>query len=262
MKRRFTGIISDRRGWHRGENDVIERLRDLFKVIRKQKKGESAHTLQDAEAPLRQLQALWNIDIAIDNPQHVNVDLAMAHDHTLEGWAKALDLRDEHTRSHTTRVVELTLQLARAMGIPDADLVHLLRGALLHDVGKIGIPDSILLKPGPLSDEEWVVMKKHPTYAYELLSSILYLRPALDIPYCHHEKWDGTGYPRGMKGEQIRLGARICAVANVWDSLRSHVPWRSAWSRDQALDYIRKQAGKDFDPAVVDAFLPLVEHSA
>ncbi len=197
-----------------------------------------------------------------DNLQRANVDLVTAYDATLEGWSKALDLRSKETKSHTRGVAELTVRLARVMGIPDSDLVHIQRGALLHDIGKMGVPDSILLKPGPLTNEEWVVMKKHPTYAYELLSSIPYLRPALEIPYCHHEKWDGTGYPRGLKGDQIPLPARICAVANVWDSLRSDVPYRPAWSRERALDYIREQAGKHFDPAVVDAFLRLIEHAA
>jgi putative nucleotidyltransferase with HDIG domain len=223
----------------RGGDDVIERVRNLLKLI-VMKKRESTHALQDAEARAQQLQACNT---------------------TLEGWSKALDLRHKETEGHTHRVAELTVRLARAMGVPDDDLVLIRRGTLFHDIGKMGIPDSILLKPGPLTDEEWVVMKRHPTHAYELLSSIPYLRSTLDIPYCHHERWDGTGYPRGLKGKQIPLAARICAVANVWDSLRSDVPYRPAWSRERALGYIREQSGKDFDPAIVDAFLRLVEHS-
>ena len=141
-------------------------------------------------------------------------------------------------------------------------MVHLRRGALLHDIGNMGIPDSILLKPGPLTDDEWVIMKKHPVYAFELLSPIAYLRPALEIPYSHHEKWDGTGYPRGLRGEQIPKAARIFAVADVWDALRSDRPYRPAWPQERALNHIREQAGKHFDPVVVQVFLGMVEHPA
>ncbi len=182
-------------------------------------------------------------------------DLAMAYDATIEGWSRALDLRDKETEGHTQRVTELTLRLAREMGIDDAELVHIRRGALLHDIGKMGIPDSILLKPGPLSDEEWVIMKKHPAFAFDMLSPIAYLQHALDIPYYHHEKWDGAGYPRGLKGERIPLAARIFAVVDVYDALRSDRPYRPGWSEEKALDYIREQAGKHFDPAVVKIFL-------
>ena len=187
--------------------------------------------------------------------QRSTTDLTIAYDATLEGWSRALDLRDKETEGHTQRVTEITLQLARKMGFSDAELVHVRRGALLHDIGKMGIPDRVLLKPGSLTDEEWDVMRKHPVYAYELLSPIPYLRPALDIPYCHHEKWDGAGYPRRLKGDQIPLAARIFAVVDVWDALRSDRPYRAAWSDDQAREYIRSQAGTHFDPSVVRAFL-------
>lgn len=189
-----------------------------------------------------------------DNLQQVNTDLMVAYDATIEGWSKALDLRDKETEGHTLRVTDLTLQLARTMDVRDADLVHIRRGALLHDIGKMGIPDQILHKPGPLTDEEWEVMRKHPVYAHELLASIAYLRQALDIPYCHHEKWDGTGYPRGLKGEQIPLAARIFAVMDVYDALTSDRPYRKAWPKDKALAYIRDQEGKHFDPDVVKKF--------
>jgi len=149
----------------------------------------------------------------------------------------------------------MTLHLAQAMGVPEPDLVHIRRGALLHDIGKMGIPDAILHKPGPLTNEEKAIMQRHPIYAYELLSPIDYLRPALDIPYCHHEKWDGTGYPRRLRGEHIPLAARIFAVADVWDALRSGRPYRPAWTAGRARQYIRKQAGKHFDPQVVEVFL-------
>ena len=201
--------------------------------------------------------------IAIDNAemfsdlQRSNVELALAYDKTLEGWSSALDLRDHETEGHTQRVTAMTLRLARALGLPDSDLVHLRRGALLHDIGKMGIPDSILLKPGPLTDEEWVVMKKHPVYAHELLSPIPHLCPALAIPYCHHEKWDGSGYPRGLKGEQIPLAARIFAVVDVWDALRSDRPYRRGWDEEKVREHIAQGSGQHFDPLVVEAFQKL-----
>src|SRR3989441_1793372 len=206
--------------------------------------------------------------IAIDNAalfqglQRANVDLTLAYDTTLEGWSKALDMRDKETEGHTQRVTELTVRLARGVGLREEEIVHLRRGALLHDIGNMRIPDNILLKPGPLTDEEWGIMKKHPVYAFEFLAPVAHLRPALDIPYSHHEKWDGTGYPRGLRGDQIPLAARVFAVADVWDALRSDRPYRAAWPQERALDYIREQAGKHFDPAIVEVFLRLVEHPA
>jgi HD-GYP domain-containing protein (c-di-GMP phosphodiesterase class II) len=156
-------------------------------------------------------------------------------------------------------VTELTLRLARAIGLEEEELLQIHRGALLHDIGKMGIPDKILLKEGPLSDEEWAVMRKHPVYAFELLSHIPYLRPALDIPYCHHEKWNGTGYPRRLRGEQIPLAARIFAVVDVWDALRTDRPYREAWSEERVREYIRSQSGTHFDYTVVDAFMTLLD---
>ena len=202
--------------------------------------------------------------IAIDNAtlfeklQRSNAELALAYDTTLEGWSRALDLRDKETEGHTQRVVEMTLRLAKAMGVSEAERVHMTRGALLHDIGKMGIPDSILLKPGPLTDEEWRIMRLHPGYALEWLSPITYLRPALLIPYCHHEKWDGTGYPRGLKGEQIPLAARLFAVADVWDALCSDRPYHAAWPKEKALAHIQEQPGKHFDPQVVEVFLRFI----
>ena len=204
-------------------------------------------------------QAAIAIDNAelFDNLQRSNVELTLAYDTTLEGWSRALEMRDYETEGHTQRVTEMTLRLARTMNVPDAELVHVRRGALLHDIGKIAISDTVLLKPGPLTDEEWEIMRQHPIHAYELLSPIRYLRPSLDIPYYHHEKWDGTGYPRGLKGEQIPLAARIFAVVDVWDALRSDRPYRAAWPEERALEHIREQAGKHFDPQVVEMFLKL-----
>ena len=203
--------------------------------------------------------------IALDNAglfddlQRSNVELMLAYDTTIEGWSRGLDLRDRETEGHSQRVTEMTLKLAREMGLSDAELVHVRRGALLHDIGKMGVPDYILHKPGGLTDEEWEIMRKHPVYAYEMLSPIAYLRPALDIPYCHHEKWDGKGYRRGLKGEQIPLAARIFALADVWDALRSDRPYREAWSIEKVLEYIQGQAGKHFDPKVVETFLRTTE---
>ena len=198
--------------------------------------------------------------IAIDNAQlfgdlqRSNLDLTLAYDATVEGWSRALDLRDQQTEGHSLRVTEMTMRLARAMGMSEEHIVPIRRGALLHDIGKMGVPDSILLKAGPLTDEEWVVMRKHPVFAYDMLMPIAYLRPALDIPFCHHEKWDGTGYPRGLKGEQIPLAARMFTVVDVWDALISDRPYRRAWPEEKALTYIREQAGKYFDPQVVRVF--------
>lgn len=184
--------------------------------------------------------------------------LLKAYDSTLVGWSNALELRDRETEGHTQRVTEMTLELARWMGISGAELDHIRRGALLHDIGKMGIPDSILLKPGELTREEWVIMRKHPVYAYEMLKSIEYLRPALDIPYCHHERWDGSGYPRGLKGEAIPFAARIFAVIDVWDAMRSHRPYRCALTIDEVCDYINSSIGTHFDPRVVDAFFEML----
>ncbi|MFQ5813950.1 MAG: HD-GYP domain-containing protein, partial [Anaerolineae bacterium] len=201
--------------------------------------------------------------IAIDNAtlfedlQRSNVQQALAYDITLEGWARALELRDMETEGHSQRVTEMTLRLARAIGMSDEALVHVRRGALLHDIGKMGIPDAILQKPGSLDDDEWEVMRQHPLWAYEMLSSIVFLRPALEIPYCHHEKWDGSGYPRGLKEEQIPLPARIFAVADVYDALRPDRPYRQAWPEEKVREYIREQAGKHFDPQVVEVFMEL-----
>ena len=182
-------------------------------------------------------------------------ELMEAYDSTLKGWSNALEMREHETAGHSQRVVNTTLELARAIGIAEMDLVHIQRGALLHDIGKMGIPDSILLKPGPLNEAEWEVMRQHPLFAYRLLSIIPYLQPALDIPYSHHEKWDGTGYPRGLKGQDIPLAARIFAVVDVWDALSHDRPYRLAWTAEAVIQYIKEQSGRHFDPRVVDAFL-------
>jgi putative two-component system response regulator len=188
-----------------------------------------------------------------------NTQLLSAYEATIEGWSHALDLRDRETEGHSRRVTQLTVSLAQALDISDDEIMHIRRGALLHDMGKIGIPDSILHKPDKLTDEEWTIMRKHPQLAYDMLYPIEYLRPALEIPLTHHEKWDGTGYPRGLKGEEIPIVARLFAVVDVWDALTSDRPYRPAWSQEEALTYIREQSGKHFDPRVVDLFFKLVK---
>jgi len=190
--------------------------------------------------------------------QEANQQLLSAYEATIEGWSRAMDLRDKETEGHSQRVTELTVRLAQGLAMGEEEIVHLRRGALLHDMGKLGVPDSILLKPAPLTDEEWAIMHKHPQLAYDMLYSIEYLRPALDIPYCHHEKWDGTGYPRGLTGEEIPIAARLFAVVDVWDALTSDRPYRPAWSEEEALAYIRGQSDKHFDPQVVDLFFKVI----
>ena len=197
----------------------------------------------------------------LDERAHIeqaHVQLLEAYDATIAGWSHALDLRDKETEGHSQRVTDLAETLARMEGISESDLVYMRRGALLHDIGKLGVPDSILLKPDKLTDEEWAIMRKHPQYAHDMINPIEYLRPSLDIPYCHHEKWDGTGYPRGLKGEEIPLTARIFAVTDVWDALISDRPYRPAWDEQKALEYIREQSGKHFDPHVVELFNQLM----
>jgi putative nucleotidyltransferase with HDIG domain len=201
--------------------------------------------------------------IAVDNAnlfnnlQKANLELRQAYETTLEGWAHALELRDMETEGHSQRVTQMTSGLARALGISEERLVQVRRGALLHDIGKMGVPDDILLKPGPLTDEEWVIMRQHPQFAFEMLSPIQYLNLALDIPYCHHEKWDGSGYPRGLKGEQIPLAARVFAVVDVWDALLSDRPYRKAWPMEKVVKYLKAESGKHFDPKVLEAFLKM-----
>jgi PAS domain S-box-containing protein len=200
--------------------------------------------------------ALDNSDL-VDNLERSNLELSLAYDATIEGWARALDLRSEETERHSYRVVEKTLDLARAMGVNDAQLVHIRRGAFLHDIGKIAVPDEIMNKAGPLTEGESEVMHKHPIHAYELLSPITYLHQAIDIPHYHHEKWDGSGYPHGLKGDEIPLAARIFAVVDVWDALSNDRPYRKAWPEEQIQAYLRDQSGRHFDPHVVDAFFGL-----
>lgn len=248
----FSAVISAPMLWKGQVTGVIHVLHDT---------GERKFTGED----LKLLTSFANqAAVAVENAQlfnHLhrsNNELSKAYDATIEGWSKAMDLRDKETEGHTVRVTELTLRMAQSMGLKEEQIIHIRRGGLLHDIGKLGVPDNILLKHENLTDVEWEIMRKHPTYAYEMLSSITYLEPALDIPYCHHEKWDGTGYPRGLKGEQIPIVARIFAIVDVWDALTSDRPYRSAWTKEETLKYIKEQSEKYFDPQVVDVFLRLV----
>jgi PAS domain S-box-containing protein len=202
--------------------------------------------------------------IAIDNAelferlQRSNQELSMAYESLLEGWVRTEELRDKEMRGHNQRVTLMTLDLAEMLRVAPEDLISIRRGALLHDIGKMGIPDAILHKTGPLSDDEWQVMRLHPRHAFDLLAPVPFMDKVIDIPYCHHEKWDGSGYPRGLKGESIPFSARIFAVVDVWDAMTQDQVYRKAWPRDKALDYIREQSGKHFDPEVVRAFLKLM----
>ena len=194
-----------------------------------------------------------------DRMQRSHSELILAYNETIEGWSRAMDLRDHETDRHTQRVTEMSVRLASAMHIPESEIIQIRRGALLHDIGKMGVPDEVLNKPGSLSPEEWDLMRRHPQLAYDMLAPVRYLRQALDIPYCHHERWDGNGYPRGLKGEEIPLSARIFAVVDVWDALRSNRPYRDAWPEEQVRAYIREQAGVSFDPRVVQVFEDLLD---
>jgi PAS domain S-box-containing protein/putative nucleotidyltransferase with HDIG domain len=207
-------------------------------------------------------QAAITIDNAqmFDNIQRVSMETAIAYEATIEGWARALDMRNQEAEGHTQRVTDLTMALAKAVGIKDSELQHIRRGALLHDIGKMGIAERIFMKKGKLTKKETVEMRRHPVFAFQMLQPIQYLRPALDIPYCHHEKWDGTGYPRGLKGEEIPFSARIFAVADVWDALVTPRPYREAWTKKKAIAYIKSQSEKHFDPQVVEAFLRVMNN--
>lgn len=240
-------------------------------------KGEVIGVLEVFHRSLIERDALWydffetlaaQSAIAIDNShlfdglKRSNDELELAYDATIEGWSHALDLRDHETEGHTLRVTGQTLELARRLGIPEEELLLIRYGALLHDIGKMGVPDIILLKPGPLVEEEWIVMRKHPVFARDLLLPIHYLRgAALEIPYCHHERWDGSGYPLGLKGEEIPFTARMFAVVDVWDAVTSDRPYREAWAKEKALDYLKENAGILFDPQVVAEFVELLKQA-
>ena len=247
------------RGWMcvplitRGEVIGCITLDGFNEAAYKQEAGTMAQAFaHQAAAAIENARLFKEIQSSLD-------ELNQAYESTIEGWSKAMDLRDKETEGHTLRVTRITMTLAAEMGIGGDQLLHIRRGALLHDIGKMGVPDRILLKPDNLSDDEMVIMRRHPKYAYDMLSPIDYLRPALDIPYCHHERWDGKGYPRGLKATQIPLAARLFAVVDVWDALTSDRPYRPAWSHIEAIDYIKELSGEHFDPDIVAKFLQIVD---
>ncbi|MEI6778166.1 MAG: HD domain-containing phosphohydrolase [Chloroflexales bacterium] len=213
----------------------------------------------ELRARVRTITRLNRFRTLLDEREQAAADVTRAYDATLEGWSRALDLRDHETEGHSRRVTEMTVRLARAMNIEESQIEHIRRGALLHDIGKMGVPDAVLLKPGPLNDEEWVIMRRHPTMAYELLLPITYLHDALDIPWCHHEKWDGTGYPRGLVGEEIPLAARMFAIVDVWDALSNDRPYRKAWQPDVVYHHLVSLTGTHFDPTVTEVFLNVLD---
>jgi PAS domain S-box-containing protein/putative nucleotidyltransferase with HDIG domain len=214
------------------------------------------HKVIEIQASSRDITERKQAQVAL---QRAHIDLQEAYDKTIEGWVLALDLRDRETEGHTQRVTEMTLKLARDLDCTEEEVVHIRRGALLHDIGKMGVPDKLLQKPGPLTDEEWLEMRKHPDYAYQMLSKISYLHQALIIPYYHHERWDGSGYPHKLKGEDIPLFARLFAVVDVWDALSSDRPYRKRMPPKDVVEYLEKEAGRLFDPYIVEKFLQLVQ---
>jgi len=245
--------------WYVSDLSFMRQIESLLNATQKLTKGDLTARYSKVPYGTSEINAVGiafnQMAISLEKRE---LDLLDAYDTTIAGWSRALDLRDNETEGHTERVTEMTLELARAAGIPGGELAHIKRGALLHDIGKIGIADSILLKPGKLTDEEWVIMRKHPTFAFELLSPIEYLRPAVDIPYCHHEKWDGSGYPRGLTGETIPFTARLFAVIDVWDALLSDRPYRLGWPKEKVISHIKSLSGTHFDPKAVELFLNLI----
>lgn len=239
---------------HRGQyfNNPQQRLMETRTTLVAVRKDGTVVSVNISLSPLQTDSGIYAIAI-IRNI----TELIASHDETLAGWSRAMDFRDHETENHTQRVTQMSIQIAHAMGLSETEIMNIRRGALLHDIGKMAVPDNILLKKDKLTDEEWEIMRQHPVYAYEMLSTISFVRPALDIPYCHHEKWDGTGYPRGLKGDEIPLAARIFAVVDVWDALRCDRPYRKGWEGERVCEYIKEQSGKHFDPQMVTIFLEL-----
>ena len=237
---------------------VKGQIKGVFEIFHRSALAPNSEWMQFLQTLAGQAAIAIDNSQLFDNLQRSNQELTQAYDTTLEGWARALELRDRETEGHTRRVTELTLRLARRLGIPDDELINIYRGVLLHDIGKMGVPDQILKKTGPLNEVEWIEMRRHPKLAYDLLSPITYLNSALDIPYCHHEHWDGSGYPRGLRGEQIPLSARIFSVVDIWDALLSDRPYRKAWPRQQVLNYIHEISGTILDPRIAETFISMV----
>ena len=238
---------------------VKGQIKGLFEVLHRSEISPDQAWMQFLQMLAGQAAIAIDNSQMFDNLQRSNQEIRQAYDTTLEGWARALELRDSETEGHTRRVTDLTMKLAHYMNISKDEMVNMHRGVLLHDIGKMGVPDHILRKTGPLTDTEWGEMRKHPQYAFDLLSPIPYLRPALDIPYCHHEHWDGSGYPRGLKGTQIPLSARIFSIVDIWDALLSDRSYRNAWPRNKVLEYIKEISGTVLDPDIVETFLKMLD---
>jgi HD-GYP domain-containing protein (c-di-GMP phosphodiesterase class II) len=243
--------------FHRKDINPDKEWEEFFQTL----SGQAALAIENAQ--LVEGLETANNDLSSVNNQLIkaNSDLTQAYDETIEGLAMALSLRDDETEYHSRRVTKLTLALAEILNFSAEDLVNIRRGTMLHDIGKIGIPDAILLKPGSLTDEERHIIQQHPVHAYSMLKNIGYLKSALDIPFLHHEKWDGTGYPNGLKGDLIPLSARLFAVVDVYDALTSKRPYRDAWTREDSIAYIQEQSGKHFDPEVIQVFLSYIEQN-
>ncbi len=235
------------------------RVRGVLEIFHRSALHPDAEWLDFMETMAGQAAIAIENGMLLSELQRTNLELTLAYNTTIEGWSRALDLRDRDTEGHTQRVTQASVKLGRRLGLNENELIHVRRGAMLHDIGKMAIPDSILLKPGPLTTEEWEVIRQHTRYAYELLWPISYLGPAIDIPHFHHERWDGTGYPDGLKADEIPLAARLFAVIDVFDALTSPRPYRAAWDRAAAVGYIRDQRGRLFDPEVADEFLKMLE---
>ncbi len=234
------------------------KMQGVLQILSRTKLEPDADWIDFAQTLARQMAiAVDNLTLFTDL-ERTNVDLREAYDATIEGWAHALEIRDKETEGHSRRVESLTVEVAKKFGFGSEELVHIRRGVLLHDIGKMGVPDQILHKPGPLDENEWVIMKQHPVFAYDMLKSIDYLVPSLIIPHYHHERWNGSGYPDGLKGEKIPLEARIFAVVDAWDALTSDRPYRKAWTQEETREYLRQQAGKEFDPQVIKVFLETI----
>lgn len=264
LKEDINGFVSSK---HFADEDFISYLavpliakgdvKGILELFHRSQLGIEPEWMELLETIAEQAAVAIDNSSLFENLKRSNMEIILAYDTTIEGWSRALDMRDKETEGHSQRVTDLTLRIAHESGIKEEELIHIKRGALLHDIGKMGIPDSILLKPGKLTDEEWTIMRLHPVYARDLLYPIEYLRPAIDIPYCHHERWDGTGYPRGLKGEDIPLAGRIFAVVDVWDALCSDRPYRPAWPKDKVYEHIKASLGTHFDPKVVEIFLKM-----
>jgi putative nucleotidyltransferase with HDIG domain len=241
---------------------VKEEVKGVLEIYRRTAHKPDTEWREFLEALAGQAAIAIDSTQLFENLQRANFDLSHAYDATIEGWSRAMDLRDHETEGHSQRVADMTVKLARAMHVNESQLIAIRRGALLHDIGKMGVPDSILLKGEKLTDEEWMIMRRHAQLARDMLMPIAYLNDALDIPYSHHEKWDGTGYPQGLKGELIPSAARIFAIVDVWDALTNDRPYRQKWTKQKTRQYIQEHSGRHFDPRVVDIFLKYIANDA